>query len=624
MVTASQRTRVGGSWTETAKRDSAGGRTADILPVERIETLAGLFRARVERTPGVNAYHYFDPRRQAWSSLTWWRMARQTARWQAALVREGFQPGDRVAIMLRNCPEWVMLDQAALGLGLVVVPLYTNDRPDNTAYILDHCGAGLLLIDGPDQWQALRSVCRDLPALRRIVSLQPVGGGEGDARLCHCEAWLPEVTAQEPLLERGSGDGLATIVYTSGTTGRPKGVMLSHRNVLWNARSALDTVMVYPEDTFLSFLPLSHALERTIGYYLAMMAGASVAYNRAISVLAEDLTEVRPTVLISVPRIFERVFAKVQLQLEERSRFSRLVFHAAVDAGWTAFEFQQGRRERPPSRLRHKVLDRLVADKVRARLGGRLRVAVCGGAPLPPQVGRLFIGLGVPIIQGYGLTEASPVVSANALSHNDPASVGSPLRDVRVRLGKDRELLVKSPGVMLGYWKDPVASAAVIDTEGWLHSGDTAEIRDGLIYITGRLKEIIVLSNGEKIPYGDMEMAIVQDPLFEQAMVVGEGRPYLGALVVVDQVQWSRWMQQLGCDPADSTAVEDKVVLQKAIDRISLRLHDFPGYAQIRRIAVFFEPWTVENGLLTPTMKLRRREIVSRYDACVTKLYEGH
>lgn len=621
MVTALRQTRVGE--TQDTPVDDAGTGAAGILPAHGIETLAGLFQARVRRSPNATAYHYYDEQLESWSSLTWAQAAQRTAAWQKGLIREGLQPGDRVAVMLRNCPEWVMFEQAALGLGLVVVPLYTNDRPDNVAYILGHCGARLLLVEGEEHWQIIRAACRDLPELRRVLTVQP-GAALDDDLLWHAPAWLPGTPSDAGLHDRARSSDLATIVYTSGTTGRPKGVMLSHGNILWNARSALHTVPVYPQDLFLSFLPLSHALERTIGYYLPMMAGAGVAYNRSIPLLAEDLVVIKPTVLISVPRIFERVAIKMHLQLAKKPRMLTMLFNAAVQTGWQMFEHRQGRCERAPSWLRWKILDIAVARGVRARLGGRIRVAVCGGAALPPEVGRLFIGLGVPIIQGYGMTEASPVVCANALARNDPASVGPPLKDVELRISEGHELQVNGPGVMLGYWRDTQATQAAVDIHGWLRTGDTARIENGFVYITGRLKEIIVLSNGEKVPPGDMEQAILRDPLFEQVLVVGEGRPYLVALVVVDPAQWRVLVSQLGLDADTPGILENEQAMAAVTDRISRQLHDFPGYAQIRRVAVMGEPWSVENGLLTPTMKLRRQQVLKHFAEVVSQLYEGH
>jgi long-chain acyl-CoA synthetase len=258
-----------------------------------------------------------------------------------------------------------------------------------------------------------------------------------------------------------------------------------------------------------------------------------------------------------------------------------------------------------------------------ARLGGRIRIAVCGGAPLSPEVARTFIGLGLPLIQGYGMTEASPVLSGNRLEDNEPASVGRPLRDVQFRVTEQGELLAKSPGVMQGYLNDAEATARAIDAEGWLHTGDKARIDNGYIYITGRLKEIIVLSNGEKISPMDMEMALASDPLFEQVMVVGEGKPYLAALLVLNRERWSMLAQQLGLSPQDPRALQSQGVLEEAGRRIDGLIREFPGYAQIRRFSLTLEPWTVENGMLTPTLKLRRLHINEDAKLAIDRLYAG-
>ena len=266
-----------------------------------------------------------------------------------------------------------------------------------------------------------------------------------------------------------------------------------------------------------------------------------------------------------------------------------------------------------------------MADKIRDRLGGRLRIAVCGGAPLSETVAKLFIGLGVPLLQGYGMTETSPVVSANRLDDNVPDSVGRPLPGVRCRIGRDEELLVKSPGVMLGYWRRPEASAEIMDAEGWLHSGDKARMdAEGHLYITGRLKEIIVLSNGEKLPPADMEMAIALHPLFDQVLICGEGRPYLVALAVLNPRHWEALAREQGLDPADPAALRDPALLERVLEMVAGQLRAFPGYAQVRRIALTLEPWSVENGLLTPTLKPRRSRIMARYHDDIEALYEGH
>ena len=401
-----------------------------IITPEQAVTLHGLFVERVKRTPHTIAYRYFDARQNAWLSLTWAEVRDQVARWQAALLKEGLTPGDRVAIMLRNCPQLVMYDQAALSLGLVVVPLYTVDRPDSVAYIINDAGVKVLLFESAEQWQDLRNVTAQMTSVQRMISLDKINHQE--PRLQAAEEWLP---AQAVLLEERQRDrdrnALATIIYTSGTTGRPKGVMLSHYNIIFNAHSCFDTFTVRQTDLFLSFLPLSHTFERTLGYYLVVMTGATVAFARSIPLLSEDMQLIHPTLLISVPRIYEKVYAAILAKLEEAPPLKRKMFDLAVSVGWLRFEHQQGRVAWHPKLLLWPLLKRAVADKVLAKLGGRLRVAITGGAALAPEISRVFIGLGLPIVQGYGLTETSPVISGNKLENNFPATVGQPIRGVR-------------------------------------------------------------------------------------------------------------------------------------------------------------------------------------------------
>jgi len=594
----------------------------DVISPEEAVTLDGLLRERARRTPDDHGYRRFNFRSGAWETLTWAQMLGQVARWRAALEREGLEPGDRVALMMNNCPEWVMFDQAALGLGLVVVPLYTVDRPENAAYILEHCGARVLLLESLEQWQGFRGLEAELAGLKRTLCLESPGEGE-DPRLRGVADWLPAAGGE---LERNPGkpDDLATIIYTSGTTGRPKGVMLSHANILENARGCLKTFTVRRDDLFLSFLPLSHTFERTVGYYLAIMAGAQVAYARSIPHLAEDLQNIRPTGIIAVPRVFERVHAAIRTQLDHGPTVKRRLFQLAVEVGWARFEHAQGRGSWSPSLLLWPALDALVAAKLRARFGGRLRVADSGGAALPPDVSRVFVALGINILQGYGLTETSPVVCVNRTGNNVPASVGHPLAGVEVRLNQQGALLVRGPNVMLGYWKNPEATRAVLANDGWLNTGDTARIDDtGRIWITGRIKEIIVMSNGEKVPPVDMESAIQRDPLFEQVMVLGEGKPYLSVLAVLNAQRWRDIARERGVDPELKYAADPEVE-HLVLERIGRQIRGFPGYAQVRRAAVTLQPWSVENGLVTPTFKVKRARVLEQYQGDLERLYAGH
>ena len=598
--------------------------TKDTISEAQAQTLYGLFCERVRRTPEDLAYQQFDRCTGLWQRFTWRALAAQVARWQEALVREGLQSGERVAVSLRNGVDWVAFDQAALGLGLVVVPLYADDRPDNVAYILEDVGASLLLVQDGLRWRRLEQACYDVSAVRRVVVWETDDNERfTDGRVRAARDWLPQGEFQ-PRTSHVVPNDLATVVYTSGTTGRPKGVMLSHHNILAVVEAGLQVVDVYCEDLFLSFLPLSHMFERTVGYYLPMAAGAGVAYARSAANLADDLALHRPTVLIAVPRIFERMYDRIMDQLEKAPVHRRVLFRMAVGAGWGHFEHRQRRRAWSPASLFWPLFDALVGRRVRARLGGRLRLVVSGGAALPPSIAQVFIGLGLPVLKGYGLTETSPQVSVNRVDDSDPASVGRPLPGVEICIGENDELLVRGPGNMRGYWNAPDATAAMI-RDGWLYTGDQACVRDGRIYITGRIKDVLVLSNGEKVPPGEMELAIVLEPLIEQVMIVGEARAFLSALVVFNQERWLALAKQLGLDPAQPESLADRHVQQEILSRIRRRLHGFPTWAKVRRVLLSLEPWTVDNGLLTPTLKTKRAAVLARFREPLEQLYHhGH
>lgn len=597
----------------------------DIITLDVARHLPGLFAERVKRSPDAIACRQFNEISQQWYQLTWLEMEEAVARWRKALANEELNPGDRVAIMLRNCMEWAFFDLAALSLGLSTVPLYPNDRADSAAYILYNSGAKLLLLDDLVDQQELveHNVLR---GLSRVISLSGPPPAVPLDNWLSVDTWLSDAQQIKIALPEIKPDGLASIVYTSGTTGHPKGVMLSHHNILWNAWSGMQSVPIYPNDNFLSFLPLSHTLERSIGYYLPIMAGACITYARSIPQLAEDLLEQRPTVLISVPRIYERIYNRVQDQLKTKSPIARKLFEYAVCAGWLHFEYQQKRRQWHPALLFYPLLNHLIGKKIRDRVGGRLRVAICGGAPLAENIAKTFIALGLPILQGYGLTETSPVIGVNKVDKNLPRSIGLPLQDVTIQFSDNGELQVKSPGVMLGYWDNPEATADTIDQDGWLHTGDLGMQDDeGFIHITGRLKDIIVLSNGEKIPPADMEMAIAADSFIEHVLVIGEGRPFLTALIVLTDDAWPQLAKHAKLSISDPDKLKTHPDIEKLLlSRIQQQLHEFPSYAQILRIVISLDPWTVENGLSTPTLKAKRQQIISHYEDQLNMLYEGH
>lgn len=587
-------------------------------------TLDGLFRERVKLTPDSIAYRNFDKSKKAWLDYSWQDMADYVSRWQAALQKLDLAEGDRIAMILKNSPDWVAVDMAAQGLGLVDVPLYTDDRPDNIAYILNDSGSQVLVMQDAGQWKQLAPLKSELANIKQFVILDWDGEtplADNDERVVAASQWLPAKAG--PLnIRQGDPEKLASIVYTSGTTGKSKGVMLCHRNFMSIAEASYTSLEIYSDNLFLSFLPLSHTLERTCGYYAAMMCGGTTAYARSVQLLADDIQNLKPTVIISVPRIFERIYDRLQEQLEKGSAAKRAIFNLAVAVGWKRFMISQKRALPGPSLLLWPLLNKLVASQVHAKLGGRYGWPSVGGAAIPFPVAKLFLGLGFNLVQGYGMTECSPVVSANIPRYNDPVSVGKPLPGVDVRLGDHDELEVRSPGVMLGYWNNEQATNDTLTADGWLRSGDKARITpDRYVHITGRIKDILVLSNGEKIPPGDMEQAITLHPLFEQALVIGEAKPFLSALVVINPEHWEELAKSYNLDPSDRNQVNNDKLNKALVRKVSECLHDFPGYAKVRRLTPLLEPWTVENGLLTPTLKIKRPLVINQYEQAIDSMY---
>ncbi|MBL4761838.1 MAG: long-chain fatty acid--CoA ligase [Methylophaga sp.] len=592
----------------------------DVILPEQAGTLYGLFRERVKRSPQHPAYRNYSSKTKSWYDVTWQQVATQVARWQDALAQEQLEPGDRVAINLKNCKEWVIFDQAAMGLGLIVVPLYPDDRPDNVAYILQDADVKLLFLQNAAQWKRLEPSLTEEHRLQRVII-----NNQDDDKLTgpavYAKQWLPDNWG---VLQEWDTEphNLASIIYTSGTTGRPKGVMLSHYNMLSVASGALQFFDVFPSDVFLSFLPLSHTLERTAGYYLPIMAGATVAYARGIPQLAEDMQTIKPSLMIAVPRIFERIYNRLQSQLVTKSVIAKGLFKITAALGWARFQHQQGRGWWRPGFLMWPMLEKLIASKVQERMGGNIRIIVSGGAALSPQISKLFIGLGICLLQGYGLTETSPIISFNSPDHNDPASVGRAIPGVAVMVGGNDELLVRGPGNMLGYWNNHKATAQTIDARGWLHTGDQARISDdGYIYITGRIKDILVLSNGEKVPPGDIESAILMDDIFEQALVLGEGKAYLSALLVLHSDHWFGLAKEHGLDGFDHASLNNKALHNDVVQRLRKLLHEFPAYARIRRVTLTLHPWTVEDDLMTPTMKIKRPKVIAHHQSDINKMY---
>ncbi|MFP4271850.1 MAG: AMP-dependent synthetase/ligase [Halothiobacillaceae bacterium] len=571
--------------------------------VDPADSLTARFLSQVDKWPDRTAYVWHDERGGGWKTASRADMRLEIGRWQDAMKSEGLVCGDRVAIMARNGPDWVAFDLAAMGLGLVTVPLYVDDRPENAAHILEETSARLLVVGQWRWWQALWEVGVPDSLVRTVCldgSAQKADGADPSGYACTLTRWLHARLGDPVAL--ASRDDLATLAFTSGTTGRPKGVMLTHGNILSNVEAAASLAPIDHRDRFLSILPLTHTLERTAGLYLSMVTGATVYFARSVQHLGEDMRLQRPTVLIGVPRLYERAWRRLEVTVAQSHPLRRALFDLALTAGRAGAAHRRGESAPWLPRLVEPLTQRLVGRRIMARFGGALRLAISGGAPLQAELAERLIALGMPLLQGYGLTEASPVICVNRPESNRPGSVGPALPGVSVRRAESGELWVRGPNVTQGYWQRPDDTARAIDEEGWLHTGDLCEIdADGHVRITGRLKELIVLSSGQKVPPADLELAIGQDHWVDQVMLVGEGMPGLIALVVPDR-------EADVADPSDQKAWQA---------RLNARLSGFPRHARVRRVIVTDEPWTVDNGLLTPTLKLRRARILEAHREAV-------
>ena len=596
--------------------------------LENFTTLPQLLVNSVERYGEREALRQFDKETKSWHSLSYAQLMVRVMEWRRAYAAMNLERGTRIGILMPNSIDHACADQAALANGLVPVPLHAIDTPGASAFILSDSRAQVLVTNKLTRWKQIQAAGGDLQDLTAVIITEDeVDDETGMVR--GLSEWLAAGTHVVELPEGPKEDDLAGIVYTSGTTGRPKGVMLTHGNIVSNVKATLECVFPQVGDIFLSFLPLSHTFERTAGYYLALATGCTIAYNRSVLLLADDLKTIRPTVIISVPRVYERIFARVQDKLKKSRPAARYLFDWAVEIGWRDF---CRRNHLPVEHTGRAWLDGLMRPLVRKvsstlldQFGGRLRIAISGGAALSSKVARTFCGLGLPIIQGYGMTEASPIIAGNNRTLNQPNTVGKPFNNVEVRLGEGDEIQIKGPSITRGYWNRPDATADAFTEDGWFRTGDVGGFNElGLLSIKGRIKEIIVTSTGEKVPPADLEAAIETDPLFSQCYVIGENRPYLSLITVVNPDEWTSFAKSCGVDPADPASLDNPSVKTAALKRAKTAAGEFPHYALPRAVVLTQEPWTIENGLITPTLKLKRGPLSKKFANVIAQLYATH
>jgi long-chain acyl-CoA synthetase len=595
-------------------------------PMGEPETLPQMFQASAARRPDHPALMGKLPE-GGWRTITWAGYARYVRELGNFLLALGVQKGDRVALLAHNSPEWAIADFAVLHAGAVTVPIYETLAPDKVAAILRDSGARVAFAGSRAQAEALLGHA----ALELVVSFEPaqrslgkqvvdwpdaLGQGSAWAR-DHAGALDQRAAAVEP------GD-LASLIYTSGTTGEPKGVMLTHRNFVSNVLDSLKVVPATEDELFLSFLPLSHSFERMAGHFTPARLGCTVAFAERIEKLPENLLEVRPTVMNAVPRLFEKMWARVEAGAREQGK--EAVFQRAVEAGREHARVTRASRGKASVvlNLKHRIFDKLVFAKVRARVGGRVKYFVSGGAHIPEDLEWSFAAVGLPILGGYGLTETAPVIAVNGLQTWRPGSVGKPIPDVQVRIAADGEIIVRGPNVMQGYYRKPKETAEVLDAEGWLKTGDVGHLdEDGYLYVTDRKKELFKTSGGKYVAPQPIEEMLRGSPLIAEAVCVGDERPYIVALVVADADAVKAWGRAQGGDaPLEALLRDERVIaaIHKDIESVNAKLS---RWETVKRWTLLPGELTQAGGELTPTLKVKRRVVNEKYADAIEALYRS-
>ena len=535
----------------------------------------------------------------------------------------GIRKGDAVGIFSPNRPQWIVADLAALTLGAIVVPVYNTLPPDRLRYIVNDSGMRMLFVGDPDLFSKVSSIRDETPGLEEVIFLDDWGirFGSSGAR--------PPTDAASPR-RGGAADAVAasdvaTIVYTSGTRGVPKGVELTHGNIVSNVNSLIARGQISTDDTTVSYLPLAHMFERTCGHYVFLFAGGTVAYAERRETVVEDVGAVRPTVLIAVPRVLEKAYEVVRAKVEDGPWVRRGMVHRAFSLlNARANRLYRGQRVPVWLHARCRMYDALVASRFRSIAGGRLRLIVSGGAPLDRRTGKVLSVLGFGIVEGYGLTEASPVVSCGDLKDYRLGTVGRPLDGVEVRIAEDGEILVRGPNVMKGYLHEPEETAEVLDGDGWLHTGDLGRIDDaGNLVVTGRNKEIIVTSYGKNVCPTSVEERIARSPYIEQIVVFGDNRKAIVALVVPNREEIERHAAKHDITwTSYETFLEHYAVMELLNGEIERANADAAPFERVVAFSLLPQPFTQENRMLTPTFKTRRQTIGEIHAGLIERLYE--
>jgi long-chain acyl-CoA synthetase len=564
-----------------------------------------------------------------WVELSYRDVADQVEDLSVGLLELDVRAGDRVAILSENRPEWAIADYACLAACCTDVPIYPTLPAKQAEYILRDSGAVAILVSTDAQLEKVLSVRDRLPALRHVIAFDGLGAGV----LPYPEVLARGRAARERHPEwrshalRAGPDDLATLIYTSGTTGDPKGVMLTHGNIASNVSTSVDLFSFRDSDECLSFLPLSHIFERMFGHYCMFYKGVLINYAGGIDTVPSDMQERRPTLMASVPRLYEKIYARVHDTVRSSSPVRRRLFAWGKRVGEDWAERVVDRRPVPPGlAIARRLADRLVFARLRARTGGRIRFFISGGAPLSPDIARFFFAAGMPILEGYGLTETSPVMAVNTFEHIKLGTVGRPIPGVEIRIAPDGEIITRGPNVMRGYFNKPEATADALDPEGWFHTGDIGVLdSEGFLRITDRKKDLIVTAGGKNIAPQPIENLAKTSKFVASAVMLGDRRPFPIMLVVPNPDAVRGWVQHKGLGDGSLEQLLGMAEVQQKVEReVRKTLRDLAQYEMPKRLLLLPRDFSVEAGELTPTLKVRRRIVEQRHREAIEKLYADH
>jgi len=592
-------------------------------------SIPAMLRENATRFSGNTAISY--KKEGAWVTLTYAHLYDRVLMAARGLRKVGVKAGDRVAIFSENRAGWAISDLAIQAVGAITVPIYATNTPEQAAYVLNHAGVATVFVSTRIQYQKLYKVRDSLPGVSQVFSFErflgeremPVYTLYQLSEVSH-PLTAEERSGIEATIDSLGADDLITIIYTSGTTGVPKGVMLTQGSMLFDAWAGLRCLGgLQPDQVFLSFLPLSHVLERSAGYHAALICGCHIAFAESVEKVVENMGEVRPTIMVSVPRLFEKIYSRIHEAAHQMSPAKRRLFHWALEVGRQHVSARHaGERPAPLLELRYRLADRLVFSKIRQRFGGRLRSCISGGAPLDRKINEFMWILGIPTYEGYGLTETSPALTLNSPQAMRFGSVGQPLEQTEIRLAADGELLARGPQVMRGYYRDEAATTATF-RDGWFLTGDIGTIdADGFVYIVDRKKELIVTAGGKNIAPQPLENKLKLDKFISQALVYGDRRPFLVALLTPNL---ERLLELAREEQINYIAIEDLVAHQRVrqlfAERVAAVNAELPPYESIKAFAILPVDFSIEGGELTATLKLRRKVICEKYQDKIDRLY---